>query len=51
MTERRVPKSALIAEQSKALTFSVVAKECIAKKPGEFRGAKQAYKLTQQLET
>ena len=51
ITERRALKSALIAEQAKAVTFSDVAKEYIAKKSGEFKSAKQVYKLTQQIET
>ncbi|QIB66805.1 DUF4102 domain-containing protein [Kineobactrum salinum] len=51
VTERKTQKSALIAEQAKAVTFSDVAKEYIAKKSHEFKSAKQVYKLTQQLKT
>ncbi|MEX0642124.1 MAG: integrase arm-type DNA-binding domain-containing protein [Pirellulales bacterium] len=51
VSERKALKSALIAEQAKAVTFSDLADEYIKKKSREFKSLKQTYKLTQQLET
>lgn len=49
--ERKSLRSALLAEQAKAVTFRDLAQEYIAKKSGEFKTAKQTQKLTTQLET
>lgn len=51
IAERKALRSALSAEQAKAITFRQVAEEYIAKKSAEFKSAKQVYKLTQQLAT
>ena len=47
--EKRAIRSKLIQEQSKAITFEILAKEYIEKKSKEFKTTKQTQKLTNHL--
>ncbi|MBV1786751.1 integrase arm-type DNA-binding domain-containing protein [Marinobacterium sp. D7] len=51
LEHRKALRSALAANQAKAVTFAEVAREYIDKKAAEFKTLKQVQKLTGQLET
>lgn len=51
VAERKSLKSALVAEQAKAVTFSDLSREYIQKKSKEFKTAKQVQKLSSHLES
>ncbi|HET8903661.1 MAG TPA: integrase arm-type DNA-binding domain-containing protein [Saccharospirillum sp.] len=49
VTERKVRRSALIADQAKAITFEILASEYVAKKAKEFKTTKQVQRLEHYL--
>lgn len=49
IAERKLRKSAILAEQSRAVTFGEIAAEYVAKKSREFKTPKQHQKLANQL--